>query len=210
MATHCRRIVKISTFPLVTTDTPRRGGALRALLEEPPPWLARAVRVLTAAEIALGAVALLLILVLVLLQALQRYLPVEGWAGTGELARFCLVWLTFVSAGVLVSRDGHIAIELVDLARPEWIRRVVRVVSSLVVAAVGAALTATAWELTGEQAVLTSPALGMPMSWLYGISMIGFVSTTIRATVAALRFAVLGVPADDDEHATHAIPGGAA
>ena len=32
------------------------------------------------------------------------------------------------------------------------------------------------------------------MSWLYGISLIGFVSTTVRALVAAVRYAVLGVP----------------
>ncbi len=32
------------------------------------------------------------------------------------------------------------------------------------------------------------------MSWLYGLSMIGFVSTTVRASVAAVKYAVLGVP----------------
>jgi TRAP-type C4-dicarboxylate transport system permease small subunit len=41
----------------------------------------------------------------------------------------------------------------------------------------------------------------MPMSWLYGISLIGFVSSTLRAIVAAVRFAVLGVPETDAEDA---------
>ena len=72
------------------------------------------MRALTAIEIAIGAAALLLIFFLVLLQALQRYLPIDGWPWTGELARFCLVWLTFVVAGVLVSSDSHIAIESID------------------------------------------------------------------------------------------------
>ena len=44
------------------------------------------------------------------------------------------------------------------------------------------------------QGILRSPAMGMPMSWLYAISIVGFVSTTLRATVAAARFAVLGAP----------------
>ena len=35
------------------------------------------------------------------------------------------------------------------------------------------------------------------MSWLYGISIIGFVSTTLRAAVAAVQYAVLGVPEPD-------------
>ena len=37
------------------------------------------------------------------------------------------------------------------------------------------------------------------MSWLYGISMIGFVSTDVRALLAALQYAVVGVPEPDDD-----------
>ncbi len=186
----------------MTTDVPgRKDRGLRAFVAEPPPWAARTVRVLTAVEIAIGVAALLLIFFLVLMQALQRYLPVDGWAWTGELARFCLVWLTFVTAGVLVSTDSHISIEMVDAIRSPLVRRVVRVISCLVVAAAGAALTVTAWELTREQGILKSPAMGMPMSWLYGISLIGFVSCTLRSLVAAVRFAVLGVPETDAEDA---------
>ncbi len=157
----------------------------------------RTVRTLTAIEVGIGAAALLLIFFLVTVQALQRYLPFEGWAWTGELARFCLVWLSFVVAGVLVSSDSHISIEMIDTVRSPLVRRLVRVISCLIVAAVGLALTVTAWELTLDQGVLKSPAMRMPMSWLYGISLIGFVSTTIRASVAAVRFAVLGAPDPD-------------
>jgi len=187
----------------VTADTspggpdpsgPRAVRRVAAVLTDPPRWLARAVRVVTALEIALAAAAVVLILVLVLVQAGQRYLPIDGWPWTGELARFSLVWLTFVSAGVLVSSDSHIAIEMVDGLGGPRVRRVVRVLSCLVVAAVGYGLTLEALELVETQGILRSPAMGMPMSWLYGISLIGFVSTTVRALVAAVRYAVLGVP----------------
>ncbi len=170
---------------------------LKETLDAPPAWLARTIRVLTAIEIAIGTAALLLIFFLVLIQALQRYLPFDGWPWTGELARFSLVWLTFVVAGVLVTRDSHISIEMVDAIGGDAVQRVVRVFSCLVVAAVGVGLTAAAWSLTMDQGPLKSPAMRMPMSWLYGISLIGFVSTTIRALVAAVRFAVLGVPEKD-------------
>lgn len=174
------------------TDKPR--GRAAALFTRPPRWLAMIVRVVTAIELAIGITALLLIFFLVLVQAGQRYLPVDGWSWTGELARFSLVWLTFVVAGVLVTQDSHISIEMVDGLRNPLLRRVVRVFSCLVVAAVGFGLTAEAWELTRTQDIIKSPAMQMPMSWLYAISMIGFVSTTIRALVAAAQYAVLGVP----------------
>ena len=92
-------------------------------------------RVLTAIELTIAVAALLLIFGLVLLQAGQRYLPIDGWPWTGELARFCLVWLTFVTAGVLVTKDSHISIEMIDMVRGDLLRRVVRVVSCLIVAA---------------------------------------------------------------------------
>lgn len=160
----------------------------------PPRWVNRTTRAITAVELALGVVALLLIFGLVLLQAGQRYLPFDGWQWTGELARFSLVWLTFVVAGVLVTTDNHIAIEMIDGIGHPAVRRVVRVVSCLIVAAIGVGLVGEAWELIQTQDVIKSPAMGMPMSWLYGISMIGFVSIVIRALIAAVRFAVLGAP----------------
>jgi TRAP-type C4-dicarboxylate transport system permease small subunit len=175
---------------------------VKSFFTDPPAWVSRIVRAVTAIEVAIGALALLVIFFLVLVQAGQRYLPFEGWSWTGELARFSLVWLTFVVAGVLVTSDSHIAIEMIDSVRSPLIRRVVRVISCLVVAAIGVGLTAEAWELTRSQGVLKSPAMRMPMSWLYGISLIGFVSTTIRAAIAAVVFAVVGVPepsADDEE-----------
>ena len=129
-----------------------------------------------------------------LLQAAQRYLPIDGWPWTGELARFALVWLTFLVAGVLVTTDSHISIEMIDSVPSELVRRVVRVISCLIVAAIGVSLCAEAWELAHSQGILKSPALGMPMSWLYAVSLIGFVSVVVRALVAALTYAVLGVP----------------
>ena len=176
----------------MTAETEQHGrlGRLREFWTEPPRWLARTVRTLTAIELAIGVAALLLIFFLVLVQALQRHLPFDGWPWTGELARFCLVWLTFVVAGVLVTRDSHIAIEMVDAVHSPLLRRLVRVISCLIVAATGFGLTVEAWTLTMEQGILKSPAMQMPMSWLYAISLVGFVSTTLRASIAAVQFAV--------------------
>ena len=184
----------------MTPDTAaeqRPDGRLRRFFTEPPSPVAWLVKVVTGIELAIGIAALLVIFFLVLMQAAQRYLPIDGWPWTGELARFSLVWLTFVVAGVLVSSDSHISIQMIDAVRSPLVRRIVRVISCLTVAAVGVALTAEAWELTQTQAVLKSPAMRMPMSWLYAISMIGFVSTVVRATLAALKFAVVGVPEPD-------------
>ena len=81
--------------------------------------LHRAIRVVTAVEMSLAGAALLLVFGLVLVQAGQRYLPIDGWTLDRRLARYSLVWVTFVAAGVLVTRDGHIALQIVDSIRSE-------------------------------------------------------------------------------------------
>lgn len=155
----------------------------------------RVVRVVTGIEIGLAAVVTVLMFLLVLLQAVQRYLPIEGFTWTGELARFCLVWLAFVLTGVLVTTDGHIALEMVDLIKNETVLRVVRVFAAVVVSAIGAGFAAEAWDLITSSGSLRSPSLRLPMSWFYVLPFIGFVSTAIRAALAAVDIAVHGVSA---------------
>jgi TRAP-type C4-dicarboxylate transport system permease small subunit len=176
----------------------------RSLLTEPPSWVARGTRWATAIELGIGAVATVLIFVLVIVQAAQRYLPFEGWSWTGELARFCLVWLTFAVAGVLVTSDSHISLELLDSVRNPMVVRVVRVIACLIVALIGVGLAAEAWALTFDQPPIKSPALRMPMSWLYALTLLGFVSTVIRALLAAVWIAVVGVPERHLEEVTGA------
>lgn len=157
--------------------------------------LHRAIRVVTAVEMALAGAALLMIFGLVLIQAAQRYLPIDGWSWTGELARYSLVWLTFVAAGVLVTRDGHIALQIVDSIRSEIVVRAIHVFALLVVAATGLGLARECWSLIQNSHNLTTPSLGMSMTMVYALPMLGFLSTFVRALVAAAIVAKDGVPA---------------
>lgn len=160
-----------------------------------PTLLGRTARFVTAVEIGVAGLAAAMIFLLVLLQAGQRYLPMDGYTWTGELARFGLVWLTFAAVGVLVSRDGHIALQVVDTIPNEHVVRAIHVASLLVVAATGAGFAWASQNLVAESGNLTSPSLGLPMSWVYVIPMLGFVSTAIRAAIAAVVVARRGVPA---------------
>jgi TRAP-type C4-dicarboxylate transport system permease small subunit len=147
------------------------------------------VTLVTRVELAIGAAALVVVFLLVLVQAAQRYLPVSGWPWTGELARFALVWLTVSVAGVLVTTDSHIALQLVDGIKNPAVLRAVRVVAALVVALVGAAFAVEAWDLMASQGRLKSPSLRMPLTWLYFFPFLGFASTAVRGVAAAIGFA---------------------
>lgn len=154
--------------------------------------LDRIITIVTRIELLIAAVALALVLVLVFTQAAQRYLPFDGFPWTGELARFSLVWATFAVSGVLVTEHGHIALEIVDTVVRPGPLRIIQSVSFLVVALVGLALMNEAWHLIQTQGLIKSPALRMPMSWLYIPVFIGAVSTAIRGLVSAIVIALRG------------------
>lgn len=160
---------------------PRRSGLLR-----------RIVTILTGVEIAIGVVAILAILVLVFTQAAQRYTPFDGFAWTGELARFSMIWLTFSVMGVLVTRRGHIALEIVDTIKNQMVVRIVQAIALVIVAAVGAGLIMEAWGLVSTQGIIKSAVLRVPMSYVYFPVLIGVVSLTIRSAIAAIDVMING------------------
>ena len=163
------------------------------------PAIKRLVQVLTAAELTIACLAAAMIFVLILFQAVQRYLPLPQVVWTGELSQFGLLWLTFAAAGVLVTRSGHISLQLVDNLPSPVAVRVVQTFATALVAVIAAGFTWACWELVHTAGFLSSPALGMPMSWVYAVVLVGLVSTTVRAVIGAVQVARFGVPATEDE-----------
>ncbi|WP_165362762.1 TRAP transporter small permease [Promicromonospora panici] len=161
------------------------------------PAIKRLVRLLTAVELTIACVAMVMIFVLILFQAVQRYLPVPQIVWTGELSQFALIWLTFAAAGVLVTRNGHIALQIVDNLPSPVLVRVVQALAMALVTVIAALFTWACWELVYVAGFLTSPALGLPMSWVYAIALVGLASTTLRAAVDAVQVARFGAPASE-------------
>ena len=169
--------------------------------DPPAGGLRRAARVLTGIEMAIGSIAVLIILVLVFYQALQRYLPFESIAWTGEFARFGLLWTTFATMGVLITTHGHIALELSDSLRSPRAVQIIQVFALVVVAVVAVGLSLEAWALVTTQGIVKSPVLRIPMSWVYAPVLIGTVSTVIRSLFSAVDIALHGakIRVDGDE-----------
>lgn len=159
----------------------------------------RVLRALSMAEAVTGGVLLAVIGALMLLQAVQRYLPTGGWVWTGELARFAFVWLTFAMSGYLAARDGHIALKLVDIVAGPRLLRLVGIVANATVAIVCLNLLYEAWVLVMDDDGQTSPALGLPTRFFYVIPLAGLLLTTVRSVVAIFR----PEPETDESHESH-------
>ncbi|MFI7583522.1 TRAP transporter small permease [Kocuria sp. M1N1S27] len=131
-------------------------------------------RALVVTERAAACALLVGTLGLIVLQVVSRYVFSAPFTWTEELARFALLWLTFVSAGFVMARRIHIAVDLVasKLGRTGGIvldtfALLTVVVTSGIMAWAGAGFAAGASRLA-------APATGLPMSLVYSAAVVGF------------------------------------
>ena len=110
---------------------------------------------------------LLAMTIVVVLQVICRYLLGAALTWSEEFARFGLVWITFLGAGIALRRRAHVGVQaIVELFSP-GVRKIVQVFTIITV--VGFLLTAAfkGMELAFFNMKQYSPAMGMPMGLVY-------------------------------------------
>ena len=134
----------------------------------------RLYRGLVNVERAASCTLLVATLGLIVLQVVSRYIFNTPFSWTEELARFALLWFTFVSAGFVMARRIHIAVDLLA----SKLGRVGTIVLDTF-ALVAVVLTAGVMAVAGAQFAaganrLLAPATSLPMSVVYSAAVTGF------------------------------------
>jgi TRAP-type transport system small permease protein len=84
-----------------------------------------------------------------------------------ELARYSLVWLTFIGAPLATKRHSHIVIDVAGPFLPERVRLWVALAVDLIVIAFLALLVGYGVQLTQKMWVAVSPALSIRIGYVY-------------------------------------------
>lgn len=102
------------------------------------------------------------------LQIVSRVLfSAVGW--TEEVARFLLVWITFLAATLAFQRGRHIAVTFAVDALPVRLRQVARIVATLAVLAFMVALVVIGYRYMQVQSFQKSASLRVSMTYVYAI-----------------------------------------
>ena len=137
-------------------------------------------------------IALFLILVtVVFFQVVARYVFDAPPFWTEELARFTLIWITFIGAGLVHHHGEHIAVNGIRDALPRRARALLDVAISLLVLAVLSVFAKAGYAIAaiGTQ---TAPALGISMRYVYGALLVGTaLMIVITLTQLAVRLSAL-------------------
>ncbi|MCL7928762.1 TRAP transporter small permease [Halomonas llamarensis] len=102
------------------------------------------------------------------LQIVSRVLfTAVGW--TEELARFLLVWLTFLGATLAFQRGRHIAVTFMVDALPARLRQLTRFVALIVVLAFLVSLIVIGYRYMQVQSFQKSASLRISMTYVYAV-----------------------------------------
>ena len=107
------------------------------------------------------------VFVVVLLQVVMRYVFQRPNPWSEELSRFGFIWLSMLGAALAVELRTHFVFDqLVGRLRPK-LQMLVRICSTAFVAAMAIGLIVFGLELVDLARSQRSPALNLPISWIY-------------------------------------------
>lgn len=102
------------------------------------------------------------------LQIVSRvFFSATSWSE--ELARFLLVWLTFLGATLAYQRGRHIAVTFVVERLPGVIQRLCHAATALVGIGFLLVIVVVGYDYMQMQSFQTSASLGVPMNYVYSV-----------------------------------------
>ena len=126
---------------------------------------------------------------IVILQVIFRYIVKGSLPWSEELARYLMVWITFIGASIGVKRGAHVGIEALILALPkkaqtiaEYLGIFISVIFCIVV--LGASFGIINRQIINQQ---ISPAMRIPMWWAYAAIPGGTLLMTVRFIQALFK-----------------------
>lgn len=100
-------------------------------------------------------------------QVFSRYVIQDSVPWTEEVARYLLIYLTFVGAAVAVREHTHLRVDFLVVRLPQVVQRMVGIVMTLGITISGVLLVVYGYSYTERSMGTISPAIGESIAWIY-------------------------------------------
>ncbi len=112
--------------------------------------------------------------VIVFANVALRYLASYSFVWAEELARYLMIWMTFLGAGLVLRFGGHIGINSLHHILPRRLGQFLRVGLALLMIVFFAAMAWRGLDYMQVAQYQSTPALGLPFSYVYAVFPVGF------------------------------------
>jgi TRAP-type C4-dicarboxylate transport system permease small subunit len=125
------------------------------------------------------------VIILVLVQVYTRYVMNQPLTWTEEIARFSMVWFTFLAASYVAAERRHIRVVFFARLLGNLGSAMVNWFAQAVVIAVGGVMTYGAW-LAQNASQISGTASGVPVSFLYFGALISYALMAFHAIIESI------------------------
>lgn len=127
-------------------------------------------------------VCLALMSVLIVVQVFFRYVLNNSLSWSEEMARYLFIWMIYIGISYGVKMDKHICVDAVYTFMPKGVKRWYAIVAYALflifaVAVIYFGIHVVSMQITSGQ---VSPAMGLPMQYVYAAPVVGMILTTVR------------------------------
>lgn len=136
--------------------------------------------------------AFVIMIAITFLQVVFRYVFSAPLPWSEEAARYCFVWIVFLGAALGLERGVHLGVDLLVNRMPKTARRYTAFICDLLIACFALVIIYASLPVLQLNALQHSPALGVPMSWIYlaiPVSMALILLITLIRMIKTLRVA---------------------
>lgn len=127
--------------------------------------------------------------IIIFIQVVCRYVFQNSLTWSEEMARYLFVWLVYFSVAYTAKKEAHIRIDAAINIYPKKARPYVEILSEIIVLAFAIFIAVTS--VTVFQKISASgqisPALHVPMQFVYAAPLVGFFLTAIRQIQCIIR-----------------------
>jgi TRAP-type C4-dicarboxylate transport system permease small subunit len=141
--------------------------------------------------------ALAIMVVLVFGNVVLRYFFNSGITWSEEMSRYLFVWLTFLGAIGAYQNKEHLGVDMLVKRLPRKFKKGVLLVSDLLILGILFLILDGSWKMTILNIDSVTPAVGMPLSLVYGTGLLVGVSMTI-ITIHNLYKIIFNKVTDDE------------
>jgi TRAP-type C4-dicarboxylate transport system permease small subunit len=120
-----------------------------------------------------------LTVVVIFVQVFMRYVLGSSLVWSEELARYAFIWLIYIGVSYGVKRQAHISVDALSMVLNRTGKFILEFAANIAFLAFAVILTYFGYKVAIEVTRL-SPAMGIPLMWVYLAPTVGFLLTTFR------------------------------
>ncbi|MDO5631253.1 MAG: TRAP transporter small permease [Paracoccus sp. (in: a-proteobacteria)] len=128
-----------------------------------------------------------------------RYFTNRSLPWADEVARYAMIWMSFLGAGLALREGAHVALSNLQAALPDAVARGLRALVLLLLVGFFAAMIWIGWDYATRAQFQRSAALRLSMSWVYLAMPVGFALLTVHLLLIARRYLRHGLDRDENE-----------